>query len=81
MGSTRQGCEKMVAQETVNKAGSSRFKKFIREVKAELKKVSWPSKPELISNTGVVFVVVVVVVALIWVIDATFTQALRFIIK
>lgn len=71
----------MVAQETVVKTNSSRFKKFLREVKAELKKVSWPTKQELISNTGVVFITVVLVCALIWVIDATFAQVLRLIIK
>lgn len=71
----------MVAQETVVKTSSSRSKKFLREVKAELKKVSWPTKQELISNTGIVFVAVMVVVALIWVMDAMFTQVLHFIIK
>jgi preprotein translocase subunit SecE len=77
----RQGCEKMVAQEIVVKNGSSRSKKFLREVKAELKKVSWPTKQELISNTGVVFLTVTVVCILIWILDATFAQVLRFIIK
>jgi preprotein translocase subunit SecE len=70
----------MVAQETAVQ-NTSRMKKFFREVKAELKKVSWPSKQELISNTGVVFVAVLVVAGLIWAIDAVFTQLLHFIIK
>ena len=71
----------MVAQETAVQTNSSRWKKFFRVVKAELKKVSWPSKQELISNTGVVFISVVLVSGLIWAIDAAFTQVLRFIIK
>ena len=71
----------MVAQETIVKTSPSRSKKFLREVKAELKKVSWPTKQELISNTGVVFVTVVAVAFLIWTIDAVFTQLLHFIIK
>lgn len=71
----------MVAQEIVVKSNSSRVKKFLREVKAELSKVSWPTKPELISNTGVVFVTVAVVCALIWTIDAVFSRVLQFIIK
>lgn len=77
----RQGCEKMVAQEIVVKTGSSRFKKFLREVKAELKKVSWPTKPELISNTGIVFLAVAIVCTLIWAIDGVFSEVLKFIIK
>jgi len=71
----------MVAQEIVAKTNSSRFKKFFREVKAELKKVTWPTKQELISNTGVVTIAVVLVCTLIWVMDAAFAQVLRFIIK
>jgi preprotein translocase subunit SecE len=77
----RQGCEKMVAQEIVVKTGSSRFKKFLREVKAELKKVSWPTRPELISNTGIVFIAVAVVCILIWALDTVFSKLLQFIIK
>ena len=71
----------MVAQDTAVKTNSSRSKKFLREVKAELKKVSWPTKRELISNTGVVTITVLLVCALIWVMDAALAQVLRFIIK
>ncbi len=71
----------MAAQETTVQTNASRWKKFLREVKAELKKVTWPGKQELISFTGVVFVTVTVVAALIWVIDASFTQVLKVIIK
>jgi preprotein translocase subunit SecE len=71
----------MVAQETAVQTKASGWKKFFREVKAELKKVSWPSKQELISNTGVVFVAVIMVSGLIWAIDTLFTQVLHFIIK
>ncbi|HWR45187.1 preprotein translocase subunit SecE [Sporomusa sp.] len=71
----------MAAQETAIQTNTSRWKKFLREVKAELKKVTWPGKSELISYTGIVFVTVIVVAALIWVIDASFTQLLKAIIK
>ncbi|WP_371376760.1 preprotein translocase subunit SecE [Sporomusa aerivorans] len=71
----------MAAQETTVQTNTSRWKKFLREVKAELKKVTWPGKQELISFTGIVFVTVAVVAALIWVIDTSFTQLLKAIIK
>lgn len=71
----------MAAQETAIQGNASRWKKFLREVKAELKKVSWPDKQELLSYTGIVFVSVVAVAALIWLIDTVFTEALRAIIK
>lgn len=71
----------MAAQETVIPTNTSKWKKFIREVRAELKKVAWPTKNELISYTGVVFVSVVVVAILIWMIDTTFNKVLELIIK
>jgi len=71
----------MAAQETAIQSTIPRWKRFLREVRAELKKVTWPGKSELISFTGIVFVTVVVVAALIWVIDASFTQLLKAIIK
>ncbi|MBU2701602.1 preprotein translocase subunit SecE [Sporomusaceae bacterium BoRhaA] len=71
----------MATQETAMPQGTPRFKKFFREVKAELKKVSWPNKQELISYTGVVFVSVIFIAALIWVVDSVFNEALRLILK
>ena len=57
------------------------MKRFLREVRAELKKVSWPDKKELSAYTGVVFISVLVVAAVIWVIDTGFTAALKTLIK
>lgn len=71
----------MTAQETAIQSRTSRIKRFIREVKAELKKVSWPDKKELSAYTGVVFISVVVAAILIWVIDWSFTNALKVILK
>jgi len=71
----------MAAQETAVQTNTSRIKKFIREVRAELKKVAWPTRRELVAFTGVVFVSVVVVAALIWIIDASFSGLLMAIIK
>ena len=71
----------MAVQDTIAQGKMPRIKKFLREVKAELKKVSWPNKKELISYTGVVFVSVVAVAILIWIIDTAFNQVLTLIIK
>ncbi len=71
----------MAAQDAVVQTNSSKFKNFLREVKAEMKKVAWPKNKELIAYTGVVFISVVAVAVLIWVIDTAFTQAFRAIIK
>ena len=53
---------------------------FIREVRTELSKVSWPTNKELISYTGVVGLAVVIVCALIWVCDTAFAKLFRFIL-
>ena len=47
---------------------------FIKEVRTELNKVSWPTKNELLSYTGVVGLAVVIVCALIWVCDTAFAK-------
>jgi preprotein translocase subunit SecE len=71
----------MAAQEVAVQNSTSRAKRFLREVRAELKKVSWPNKKELVSYTGIVFVSVVFVAILIWLIDTGFTQILKNVIK
>ena len=53
---------------------------FVREVRAELKKVSWPTNKELVSYTGVVGLAVVIVCALIWVCDTAFAKLFRLIL-
>ena len=44
-------------------------KKFLDEVVAEMKKVSWSTKKELVNYTAVVGIAVAVVCALIWICD------------
>ena len=54
--------------------------KFLREVRSELKKISWPSKKELTANTIVVLVSVFFAATLIWIIDGFFAQILQAIL-
>ena len=54
---------------------------FLKEVRTELNKVSWPTKKELVSYTGVVGLAVVLVCALIWVCDTAFAKLFRFILS
>ena len=54
--------------------------KFLREVKSELKKISWPSKKELTANTIVVLVSVFFAATVIWIIDGFFAQILKAIL-
>ena len=56
-------------------------KQFMEEVNAEMKKVSWSSKKELVSYTGVVGVAVVIVCALIWICDTFFARLFHIILR
>ncbi|MBR4903351.1 MAG: preprotein translocase subunit SecE [Selenomonadaceae bacterium] len=53
---------------------------FIKEVRAELNKVSWPTNQELVSYTGVVGLAVIIVCALIWVCDTAFAKLFHLIL-
>lgn len=50
----------------------ARISKFFREIKAEMKKVVWPSWNQIRNNTGVVIVSILIVGVCIWVLDALF---------
>ncbi|MCE5284385.1 MAG: preprotein translocase subunit SecE [Pelosinus sp.] len=71
----------MSAQEAAIPNNSSRVKKFVREVKAELKKVSWPNRQELVSYTGIVFVATILVAFMISGVDWFFSNLLHLIIN
>lgn len=47
----------------------SRIKRFFRELRSELKKVVWPSKSQMVNNTLIVLLCVVLVGVFIWVFD------------
>ncbi len=55
--------------------------KFLREVKAEMGKVSWTTKRELATDTAVVAVAVVIVCTLIWVCDTFFSRLFTLILR
>jgi preprotein translocase subunit SecE len=42
---------------------------FLREVRAELKKVNWPNREQIVSYTVVVLVITTVLTTLIWGVD------------
>lgn len=64
-----------------NKKSGSNPMKFIEEVRSEMNKVSWPTKNELASYTGVVGLAVVIVCALIWVCDTIFARLFHVILR
>jgi preprotein translocase subunit SecE len=47
---------------------------FLKEVRAELRKVAWPTRPELLSYTVVVLVAVVFLTSLVFGLDQLFSR-------
>lgn len=54
----------------------TRTNKFFREVRAELRKVAWPNRKEMINYTTVVLVTVVGAAVFIGVVDFIFSKLL-----
>ena len=53
-------------------------RQFVREVNAELRKVAWPTRQEVINSTIVVLIAVVVMTALIFGFDYASAKAVLF---
>ena len=47
-----------------------RISRWFREMKSELKKVVWPTKSQMVNNTVIVLVCMLIVGICIWVFDA-----------
>ena len=47
----------------------NRLGRFFRELKAELKKVAWPSGSDTMKKTGIVIVCVIIVGVIVWIFD------------
>ena len=59
----------------------ARIRKYFRDTKSEVKKVVWPTRQQIVNNTGVVIVCIIVVGAFIGVLDAVFTFGLQTLLK
>lgn len=52
--------------------------KFLREVRLELSKVTWPNREELIQSTIVVLIAVVIAGVFIWIFDGIFSSLISW---
>ncbi len=59
-----------MAKKEINK--EKKTKNFGKELKSELKKVSWPTFKQLINNTTAVITIVLIVSAIVFVLDVCF---------
>jgi len=75
---TVSGCE---ALKFSAKGFLEKSSRFVREVRAELRKVMWPSRRETVVFTTIVIGSVILISGLIWVIDSVLSQLLSLVIK
>ncbi|MBA2752506.1 MAG: preprotein translocase subunit SecE [Actinobacteria bacterium] len=54
---------------------------FLREVRAELRKVAWPSRSEVVNYSTVVLITLVVLIGLIFVLDYAFAKSVLFLFQ
>lgn len=70
----------MAAQTETKKGALKKLKTYFRGVKAEVKKVNWPNRSELINHTIVVIVLCAIVAVIVWSFDTLVRGLLSFII-
>ncbi|MCP4753617.1 MAG: preprotein translocase subunit SecE [Proteobacteria bacterium] len=56
-----------------------RFKKFLSEVQAELKKVTWPTREQTMKQTGVVLVIVFITGVFLGIVDQGLNELVKLI--
>ena len=70
-----------VPETTETEKKSIGIMEFLQGTKVELKKVTWPTKQELIAHTVVVLIAVVLCSTLIWVCDTIFSGFFRLLLQ
>ena len=58
-----------------------RIVNYIKKVYIEMRKVTWPTRTDLINSTIVVIVISAIVAVIIFVLDTIFARALGIIVK
>ncbi|MGQ9494523.1 MAG: preprotein translocase subunit SecE [Anaerolineae bacterium] len=60
---------------------NNRIAKYLKEVRAEIRKVTWPSRAEVLRLSTIVIVVLVVMSAFMALVDYAFSWLMRLIIR
>ncbi len=59
----------------------TKLREFFHDVLVEFRKVSWPSRREVMGSTTVVIVVVLVLAVFLWAVDSALAQLVRLILR
>lgn len=71
----------MSSRNDVNAKKTGSLKNYWKSVKAEIRKVNWPTRKELTSYTIVVVVTSVLLTLIVWGLDKLFESLLKLIIN
>ncbi|MGL4650216.1 MAG: preprotein translocase subunit SecE [Caldilineaceae bacterium] len=69
-----------MSRETADARQENRFQRWFRETRAELAKVSWPTRQEGLRLTGIVIVVTIISALVIFAVDSFFSTIVGLII-
>ena len=70
-----------MADANIAKKKKKSLKNFFVEIKSELKKVTWPTKSQLVNNTLVILVFIAVVTVVLAVLDTAFAKLFELVTK
>ncbi len=56
-------------------------KQFLREVKTELKKVTWPSRKDTLSGTAIVLVTVFIIAVFLGIVDSGLSNLIKMVLS
>jgi len=56
-------------------------KSFFKDVKAELKKVTWPTKKQVVNNTVGVIIIVIITAIIVFALDFTFKNFNEYVVN
>ena len=73
--------EKTVKKEKQNKKRMEAIRRYVGETKSEFRKIVWPTTNVVVRNTVVVLVMIIVIGAVIWCLDALTSTGINAILK
>jgi preprotein translocase subunit SecE len=71
-----EGCQMEKIQQMI-----TGVRRFLREARAELKKVTWPTPKEALASTSVVIVVVIILSIFLGIVDLGLTRIVRLVLS
>lgn len=55
--------------------------KYFKDIKAEFKKITWPSKENIFKTTGIVLGTILIFTLIIWLYDSVFAKILKTVLE